>query len=219
MVKPTEVQKPQNPSEVEVPKTEETPAEITPEVVPQVEPKDPAEVTPVVTVTDPEEVTIPKAELDDLKHKAGVSTQNFERLKKSEEANGLLQTQLSERNNVPADNGETVGKLAGDVSDIQKKLAKSELIKEHPALEEAWKDFETYHAEDVNKGMPLETAAKAFLTEKGLIAPRRKGLEKPTGGTKVPLSPTMSTEEIQNLRQTNYKKYREMVKKGQIKFS
>jgi hypothetical protein len=55
--------------------------------------------------------------------------------------------------------------------------------------------------------------------EKGLLEPVRKGLEKPTGGDRTPLSSGMSTEEVKSLRETDYKKYREMLKKGLIKFS
>ena len=92
------------------------------------------------------------------------------------------------------------------------------MVKKYPQLEESWDDFDKYREDPENKGMKLETAAKAFLVDKGLLETKRKGLEKVTGGNKAPQTSGMSVEDIENLRKTDGKKYREMVKKGQIKF-
>lgn len=172
--------------------------------------------TPEVAIPIIEEVKITQTELDDLKHKAGVSSQNFERLKKAEAEIEELRNKLS-TNEVPLETeDETIGRLRTEVSSIKEKLNRSEVLETYPALKEVWNEFESFHAEDINKGMNIKTAAKAFLVEKGLLEPPRKGLEKPTGGKNIPLS-SLNIEEIKKLRETDYKKYREMVKKGQIK--
>ena len=97
------------------------------------------------------------------------------------------------------------------------KLSKSEVIESHPELKESWSEFEKFREDEDNKGMNLKTAAKAFLVEKGLLNPQRKGLEKSTGGTKAPQTSGMTSDEVKKLRETDFKKYRDMLIKGQIK--
>ena len=172
--------------------------------------------TPEVTTPKVEEITISQAELEDLKHKAEVSSQNFERAKKAEGRVREL-----ENNNVTLEVGgsedeETV-KLKSEIKDIKSKLAKAEVIEAHPELKESWSEFEKFREDEDNKGMNLKTAAKSFLIEKGILSPQRKGLEKTTGGSKIPPSTGMTVDEVKNLRETNFRKYTEMLKKGQIK--
>lgn len=171
--------------------------------------------TPVVETpkVEVEKVELSKAELEDLKHKADVSSQNFERAKKAESEVKELREQL-QVNEVPSEDESTVHQ---ELSEIKAKLNKSETVELYPVLKELWTDFEEYHDNPDNKGMNMKTAAKAFLVEKGLLEPQRKGLEKPTGGTRAPISVEMKPEDIKILRETNYKKYYEMIKKGQIR--
>lgn len=98
-------------------------------------------------------------------------------------------------------------------------LVKQELLSAHPILKEKWFDFEDFCSKPENKGMSMTTAAKAYLIENELVsAPIRRGLEKPTGGNKIPpKSDKMTSEEIKTLRTTNYRKYQDMIRKGQIK--
>lgn len=110
-----------------------------------------------------------------------------------------------------------ISSLGKDLSDVRSELAKSKLISTNPIFKEKWSEFEEFHAHPDNKGMNLNTAAKAFLVENGLLEPTRKGLEQPTGGTRTPLTTGMTAEDIKTLRETNYKKYQEMVIKGLIK--
>lgn len=95
--------------------------------------------------------------------------------------------------------------------------AKKDVLIAHPVLKEKWEDFEKYRLDPENKGMNLRTAAKSFLVENGLLDAKRPGLEKPTGGDRVPPSTKMSVEEIKTLRETNFKLYQDMLAKGQIK--
>jgi len=175
--------------------------------------------TPVVN--GGEVVTIPKQEFDDLQHRAGVSSQNFERLKKAQEDIADLESKIAElqaRPDPSGDNSEALGKLAADLAELKAKQVKSEVLETYPQLKEVMGDFESFVADENNKGMSLKTAAKAFLTEKGLLDPTRKGLERPTGGDRAPApTGTMTAEDAKKLRETDYKKYRELVKKGIIK--
>lgn len=183
-----------------------------PEVLP---PQNPAE----VIAPNADVIEIPKAEYDDIKHRADVSSQNFERLKKAEEDLAEARAQL-QNNFVPSDpDNERVTKLEATVSDLKTQLSKSEVIELHPMLKEMWSDLESFRADPENKGMNLRTAAKAFLVEKGLLDPQRKGLERSTGGGNVPVKTGMNAEDVKKLRETNFKKYSEMVRKGQIEVS
>lgn len=112
---------------------------------------------------------------------------------------------------------EDLNSIKSEVADLKRKVQKSEVLETYPQLKDKWADFEEFRSDPENKGMNMRTAAKAFLAEKGLIEQPRKGLEKPTGGQRVPISSGMSVDEVKTLRETNYKKYVEMLKKGQIK--
>lgn len=95
--------------------------------------------------------------------------------------------------------------------------AKKDVLMAHPVLKEKWAEFETFREDPENKGMNVRTAAKAFLVENGLLDQKRPGMEKPTGGDRNPPSTKMTVEEIKNLRETNFKKYQELIEKGLIK--
>jgi hypothetical protein len=86
-------------------------------------------------------------------------------------------------------------------------------------LKDKWEELEELRSQSENKGMNLRTAAKAFLVENGLLEAPRKGLEKTTGGPRVPVSSGMTAEDVRILRETNFKKYQEMLEKGQIKIT
>lgn len=165
--------------------------------------------------TPEETVTLSKTELEELKHRAEVSSQNFERAKKAENEAKELRDQIQEE--APPDAEEYVKK--SELQEIKEKLNKSEVLVSHPLLKETWSEFEEFRSHPDNRGMNIRTAAKAFYVEKGLLDPQRKGLEKPTGGPKTPLASGMSAEDVKRLRESNYRKYQEMLKKGQIKIS
>lgn len=189
----------------EVPATQVIPA-----AVPPTEPT-------VPTPTPPEEtVTLSKKELEDLEFRASQSSQNFERLKERDARVKELETLLDPALSDPERND---GALAAQVAELTAKQTRSDIIEAYPVLKDVWADFESYQKSDVNKGMSAMVAAKAFLIEKGLLEPAHPGLEQPTGGARVPTSPGMYSDDIKKLRETDYKKYRDMVKKGLIKIS
>ena len=115
--------------------------------------------------------------------------------------------------------GEDIAALKVELAEIKRKQQRSEVLETYPELKDKWADFEEFRSDPENKGMAMRTAAKAFVVEKGLSGSPRPGLEKPTGGQRVPLTSGISVEDVKTLRETNYKKYLELLKKGQIKFS
>ena len=102
------------------------------------------------------------------------------------------------------------------IDNLTQEKVKNDLLVAYPVLKEKWEDFEKFRADPENKGMNMRTAARAFLTENGLLDTPRRGLEKPTGGSRAAPSTKMTPEEIKDLRENNYPKYREMLEKGQI---
>lgn len=173
-------------------------------------PQTPAtETAPEVTV-----VTVPKDEWEATKHKADVSSQNFERLKKLEEELETLKSQPLDINSPTPD--PRIGQLETTVNELKSTLQERDLKERHPVLKDVWPDFEKFRQDPENKGMNLNTAAKAFLTEKGLLEGKRPGLEKPTGGTPASIKTGMTSEEAEKLRKTDYRKYTSMLEKGLI---
>ena len=112
-----------------------------------------------------------------------------------------------------------IGSLESVISEMRTENQKKDLLISQPILKEKWDEFEEFRADPENKGMNMRTAAKAFLVENGLLEVPRKGLEKPTGGSRVPMASGMTAEDVDTLRQTNYRKYIDMLKKGQIKIA
>lgn len=179
---------------------------------------------PEETVVPVKKVELTQEEYDDLKHKADVSSQNFERLKKAETALGEAESRLqaieeSDPNNSSAEGVVLKAQIAGlktQMSEISGELAKKDIVISHPVLKDKWEEFEIFRTDPENSGMNLKTAAKSFLVENGLLDIPRKGLEKPTGGARIPVSSKMSSEEVKTLRETNFKKYTEMLEKGML---
>ncbi len=111
-----------------------------------------------------------------------------------------------------------INSLRDEIVSLKNDSAERELKASNPIFKEKWQEFEEFRQLSENKGMNLRTAAKAFLVENGLLEPTRKGLERTTGGKGTPSASGMTMEEIKHLRETNFRKYQEMVKKGQIIF-
>lgn len=175
----------------------------------------------------PKKVELTEEEYADLKHKAEVSSQNFERLKKLEAEKKDLE-ELAKNNikddpsdEVFSDEGKAlknqISSLEGKITSIEEERNLERLYNQYPLLREKAGEFIEYRKAEHPKAK-IESVAKLFLAENGLLEPTRKGLEKPSGGTRIPgASGTMTSQEAETLRTTNYKKYREMVKAGTLK--
>ena len=178
--------------------------------------------TPEGTTPTVEEVKISKAELDDLKHKAEVSSQNFERAKKAELEVKDLESRLTTE--VPSDEvfSDEGKALKGQITSLESELASIKdgqvlqgLYAQYPVLKDKSADFDEFRQDYPRT--KLENVAKLYLSENGLLEPKRVGLEKTTGGPRTPVSSEMTTEEIKKLRETDSRKYRDMLQKGLIK--
>ncbi|MAH46492.1 hypothetical protein CMI37_11710 [Candidatus Pacearchaeota archaeon] len=108
--------------------------------------------------------------------------------------------------------------LKSEISTFKRNQEKTGVYSKYPQLEDKEEEFKEFQSEYPD--VPLEKVAKVFLVEKDLLDKKpikRKGLEKPTSGTKAPPSTGMSVEEVQQIRTTQPRRYIEMLKKGQIK--
>lgn len=140
----------------------------------------------------------------------------LESLREEREKRRALEERLStlESSVSSGEDAEYVSK--SEFAELKTKLTKAEVLSAHPELKDKWDSFEEFREDPENKGMSMKTAAKAFLVEKGLLETPRKGLEKPTGGQRVPLTSGMSVEDVKRLRETDFKKYQQMLMKGQL---
>lgn len=134
----------------------------------------------------------------------------------------LIKSSTSSDEEIYSDEGKVLQKkmkgLEVEVASLRKESAKKDLLIQHPILKEHLEAFEEYQNSPDNKGMSIKTAAKAFLIEKGLMETKRFGLERPTGGDKQPsMSGEMTSADAELLRTTNFRKYQEMLMKGQLK--
>lgn len=174
----------------------------------------------------PAVVTLTAEEIADLKHKADVSSQNFERAKIAEAKVAELKTQLQAT--PPAIDGEfsdegkqllgKISALEGIITGQAQKEAINTLQVKYPALKDKSAEFETFRNDPENAGMNVTTAAKAFLAENDLLVSTtpRRGLEKPAGSGRGPISDKLTADDVAELRITNYAKYSKMVREGKI---
>ncbi len=101
------------------------------------------------------------------------------------------------------------------INSITEEREIEKIYAQYPLLREKDSEFTEYRKAEHPRAK-LESVAKLYLAENGLLDPVRKGLEKPTGGPRIPLSTAMSVDEIKELREKNFRKYQEMLEKGQI---
>lgn len=177
------------------------------------------------------EAELTKEEIADLKKKAEVSSQNFERLKKAEadkkillEEKAQLEAQLaSSTNDFEDPNASVLTQLATlnqKFNQLEEDKQMDALLVQYPALKDKRSEFDAYRAE--YPATKLEPIAKLFLAENELLTetPKRRGLEKAGGGQRtVNPSGKMSAEDVKRLRETNWKKYTQMLREGKIQIS
>lgn len=137
------------------------------------------------------------------------------------ELEGMLNPNSSDVDEVFSDEGKLlkreIDSLKSKLLEKEEKEALDAIMTEYPALKDVKSEFDEYR-----KKYPLVelgSIAKLFLNENGMLNQKRKGLLRPTGGDKTPVPTGMTAQEIENIRKNSGKKYREMLKKGQIKIS
>lgn len=189
-----------------------------------IEPTDAHTEETVVEEPKPEALTL--EEVAELKRKAEVSSQNYERAKKAEADKKALEAELEQLKK--ADLG-SMGFASTDdtnrqLADLSAKLAHMEderrletVYRTYPALADKRQEFDEYRSQYPSDKM--DTVAKLFMAEQGMLdeVPKRKGLEKAGGGKKTtPAQTGMNTEDIKRLRENNYKEYVKQVRSGKI---
>ena len=149
-------------------------------------------------------------------------------LKEEREKRRLLEEQIatlqtntqSDTEDVFSDEGKALKKridaLESALADNRTENAKKDLQMSNPVFKEKWEEFEEFRSNPENKGMNLRTAAKAYLIENGLLETPRKGLEKPTGGTRTPTPTGMTSEDKLNLMKNNFREYQKLLMQGKI---
>lgn len=156
--------------------------------------------------------------LQEEREKRRMDAERFKMLE--EEIETLKTSAVSEEAEAFSDEGKVleskINSLKSELSEIKQDFVKKELIITHPILREKWEEFEEFRTNPENKGMNMKTAAKAFLIENEVLEKPRLGLEKPTGGSRTPSVSGMTADEIKNLRQTNFKRYQQLLREGKL---
>ncbi len=168
---------------------------------------------PVESVTKAGDKTDPNLLLESLKKER-------EKRRQLEEELQTLKSSTSSEDEIFSDEGKA---LKNQISTLEAKVAAAEeeknlekLYNQFPALREKASEFSEFRSAEHPKAK-LESVAKLYLVENGLLDIPRKGLEKTTGGPRAPQTSGMTAEDVSNLRRNNFKKYQEMLMKGQLK--
>lgn len=146
-----------------------------------------------------------------------------DRNKLLEEENKALKSSAlpDESEDYLSDEGKTLKKeisnVKEEVSEIKEDTLRKNVFATYPLLKEKETEFNDYCSLPENKGMPLKTAAKAFLAENNMLSVARPGLEKTTGGDKTPPTQGMTTQQVKDLRENNYKEYTRLLLEDKIK--
>lgn len=187
-------------------------------------------------VINKEEVTPPAQAGDKTPPNELLSSLQIEREKRRivEEKNRLLEDRINSNSSPSFDEGEEeedpllsdegktlkkeITEVRSKVSNIERGAEKEKVFGMYPQIKEKEAEFNEYRDKLENLGMPLATAAKAFLAENDLLPSPRKGLEKTTGGDKQTPPPTgMTASEVKDLRSNNYKEYVRLIAEDKLK--
>ena len=143
-----------------------------------------------------------------------------EKRRELEEENLQLKASVSPELEFESDEGKLLKKQISSLEEkviaIEEEKNVEKLFNQYPILRESADKFKEFRQAEHPKAK-LESVAKLFLAENGLLEIPRKGLETPTGGSRIPSNPSMTVEEIANLRKNDYRKYVQMLKNGLIK--
>ena len=138
-----------------------------------------------------------------------------EREKRRELEQVLASQQVQPEFDAFSDEGKAI---KGELEALKESLVLKELHDKFPALKDKSDEFNEFRKD--YPSVPLDKVSKLFLAEKDLleVPMKRKGLEQASGGGRNVPATGPTPDEIANLRNTNYRKYLDMVKQGKIKF-
>lgn len=109
-----------------------------------------------------------------------------------------------------------ISTLEAKLADMENKQAIERLLTQYPVIKDKMDEFNEFRNEYPN--LDPEKIAKIFLVEKGYteqLKPRI-GLEKPTSGSKSHQKSGFSGDEIKRLRETQPRRYQQMLRNGKI---
>ena len=192
------------PTVVKEPITEVQPSEGT---IPAVVPEEITQPVPVGSKTDSELLL---KSLQEEREKRRILEQKLK--EKELESSALSEDDYSDEGRLLK---KEISTLSQEVKSLKEESEFERLVAQYPVLKEKVKEFKVFQADYPRNKM--ENVVKLFLSENGLIESPRRGLEKPTGGDRTPPLMGITSEEVKTLRETNYRKYEDMLMKGQIK--
>jgi len=137
-----------------------------------------------------------------------------EREKRRRAEQALLELQTQGSDDVFSDEGKA---LQQKIDSLNEKLELKEIREQFPVLKDKSSEFSEFRKD--YPGIGLEKVAKLFISENNLSeAPAtRKGLERSSGGGRIPVDTGQSEEDVAKIRTENPRKYREMLKEGKIR--
>lgn len=103
------------------------------------------------------------------------------------------------------------------IDDMKSKEDLAQVTVQYPQLKDKMTEFDEYRAG--KPGYNLKDVAMLFLTENNLLdtKPARKGLEKPSGGSKTPSNTgQISASDVDRIRSTQPRLFIQMVRDGRI---
>jgi hypothetical protein len=115
--------------------------------------------------------------------------------------------------------GEKIKKLEEVVLETKRKEEERLVLEKYPQIKDKKDEFNEFLESPENLGLSYERIAKLFVIEKGLAEtePKRKGLEKPTGGATTKNQPSgMSVADLKRLRENEPRKYEKLIREGRV---
>ncbi len=181
--------------------------------------------TPVMETKEPVQVEVPAPEPTPEKPPKGyvpLQALEEERRKRKEVQEKLEAKTLQTPEYTDEDLSDEGRLLSRQLAEANKRidslLERTELQKlttTYPQLDKNREEFDEFRSE--YQGVPLEKVAKLFLSEKGLNdSPPRKGLERPTGGSKPIPQSGISSEDVRRLREEQPRKWLKAISEGKI---
>lgn len=107
-----------------------------------------------------------------------------------------------------------IGELEAEIRTLKESKELEVLYQTYPELKSA-PDFDEFRSD--YSGITLDKVARLYLSEKGLLGgqPERKGLEKPSGGSKTPPA-SITQDDLKRLRENEPRRYIKLIREGKI---
>lgn len=161
-------------------------------------------------VTEPGEKTDPALLLKSLHEEREI-------IKLKEEENVRLKEELQTLQNQPTEAFSDEGKmLQGQIVSLKEEIALKDAREQYPALKDKASEFEQFRKD--YPGVDMGKVAKLFLAENDMleVSIPRKGLERSSGGVRVPTPQGWTPEAIDELRVNNFRAYKAKLQSGEF---